>query len=167
MFDEKQFTPHGQTGWQSWDEWSPEQDFCRFAGMLQRMLQPALTLETGVGVGRLTEHLDPTIGAYAGFESDPAWRRPPAHPDRGTPDAEEMARADLVILDSDPERRVPELGLWSQCGKPGSVVLVHDAGNGHAAGTVHARIGHVCGSLTGQPGLFLRNPRGGWMGIHV
>jgi hypothetical protein len=166
VFDEKQFTPHGATGWQSWDEWSPEQDFCRFAGMLQRLLQPLLTLETGVGVGRLTGHLDPTVGAYLGFEADPKWRRPPAEPARSTPNAEEMARADLVILDSDPQQRIPELQLWSECGKPGSVVLVHDAGNGHQAPTIHEQIGRAC-TLTGQQGSFLRNPRGGWMGIHA
>ncbi|GAA1065209.1 hypothetical protein [Streptomyces asiaticus] len=166
MQDEQTFTAHAELGWLSWDEWSPEQDFCRFAGMLQRMLQPAWVLETGVGVGRLTSHLDLDGCEYVGFESDPQWRQPPAHPDATTPTAEQMATAQLVILDSDPSYRLQEIRLWADVGARGSVCLVHDAGNGHDEDTIHYRIGAVC-AATGQLGVLLRNPRGGWLGVHT
>lgn len=165
MQDEKQFTPHGDTGWLSWDAWSPEQDVCRFAGLLQRMLQPAAVLETGVGVGRLTSHLDLGGCDYLGFESNPEWRQSPALPDAATPTPEQMATAQLVILDSDPLYRLQEIKLWGAVGARGSVCLVHDAGNGHGEDTVHYRIGAAC-VATGQPGVLLRNPRGGWLGVH-
>ncbi|SHI68148.1 hypothetical protein [Streptomyces sp. 3214.6] len=166
MHDEQQFTRHAQQGWQSWDEWSPEQDFCRFVGMLQRMLQPATVLETGVGVGRITGHLDLTACEYFGFESNLQWRQPPADPNLPGPMHAHMKAADLVILDSDVEVRFDEIRMWAEHGKRGSVVVVHDAGNGHEAWTVHAQIGFAC-SQTPHPGLFLRNPRGSWMGIHA
>lgn len=165
MFDEQTFTHHAQPGWMSWDEWSPEEDFCRFVGMLQRLVQPSLTLETGVGCGRLTGHLNPSIGAYLGFESNPAYRQPPAQPDEVTPSAEDMATADLVILDSDPAYRFAELSRWADHGKPGSVCVVHDCGNGHLPGTLHQNLGAACRD-TGIHGIFLRNPRGGWVAQH-
>jgi hypothetical protein len=165
MLDEQAFTPWAIAGWQSWDEWSPEEDFCRFVGLLQRILQPAVTLETGVGVGRLTGHLDTELGTYLGFESDPAWRQPPAFPNADTPGREHMAGADLVILDSEPDHRFAEIALWAEVGKPGSVCVVHDCGNGHPAGVLHTQLGRTM-EATGFPGLRLKNPRGGWMGWH-
>lgn len=165
MHDEQAFTPHAEPGWLAWDSYSPEQDFCRFAGMLQRMLQPAVVLETGVGIGRLTEHLDLDACTYLGYEADPEWRRPPAHPEQATPTPLTMAQADLVILDSAPDFRFDEIKMWALYGKRGSVVLVHDAGNGHTPGTLHAQIGFAC-ATTNQPGMFLRNPRGGWLAVH-
>jgi hypothetical protein len=166
MYDEQTFTRHAEQGWLSWDEWSPEQDFCRFIGMLQRMLRPKVVLETGVGIGRITGHLDLSACAFLGFESDPAWRRDPAHPELVTPSAEDMASAELVILDSDPPFRFREIKLWAAQGKPGSVCVVHDCGNGHAETSLHHQLGQACAE-TGQPGMRLRNPRGGWMGIHA
>ncbi|MFF7966754.1 hypothetical protein ACFZC3_15480 [Streptomyces sp. NPDC007903] len=166
MFDEQTFTPHAQQGWQSWDAWSPELDFCRFAGLLQRMLQPRTVLETGVGVGRLTAHLDRNTCRYIGFESDPAWRRSPADPELVTPAVEHMAGADLVILDSAVSVRHAEIALWAEHGRSGSVCLVHDCGNGHGPDTIHAALAQAC-LATGQPGTLLRNPRGGWMGVHA
>lgn len=165
MQDEQTFTAHAQPGWLSWDSYSPEQDFCRFAGLLQRMLQPAVTLETGVGVGRLTGYLDADVGTYLGFESDAEWRRPPALPNIDTPQPEHMADADLVILDSEPGHRTTEIALWVEAGKPGSVCLVHDCGNGHPEGTLHTLLGRTM-EATGFPGLRLNNPRGGWIGWH-
>jgi hypothetical protein len=166
MQDEKKFTPHAELGWLSWDEWSPEQDFCRFVGLLQRVLQPAQVVETGVGVGRLTGHLDVESCGYLGFESDPEWRQPPADPELATPTPEQMAVAQLVVLDSEPPFRLAEIKLWADVGARGSVCVVHDAGNGHAEGTVHEAIGVAC-VASGQPGIFLRNPRGGWLGVHT
>jgi hypothetical protein len=102
---------------------------------------------------------------YFGFESNPAWRRPPADPVLETPTWLQMTEADLVILDSDPDYRFLELELWTEHGKPGSVVVVHDAGNGHSPVTLHAQIGLAC-TETGMPGMALKNPRGGWLGVH-
>ena len=164
--DERAFTQHAQPGWMSWDQWSPEQDFCRFVGMLQRMLQPSVTLETGVGIGRITNYLDAEIGEYLGFEADPRWRQPPADPEIGTPSAEQMAIAELVILDSEPDFRLPEVALWAKHGKPNSVCIVHDCGNGHPDAAFHAILGRTVQNL-GHPGLMLRNPRGSWMGWHL
>lgn len=165
MQDEKTFTPHAELGWQAWDEYSPEVEFCRFAGMLQRMLAPAVVVETGVGIGRLTGHLDRDACTYLGYEADPAWRRPPADPHQPTPTPLVMAEADLIVLDSAPGFRFKEIAMWAEHGKKGSVVLVHDAGNGHAPDTLHAQIGWAC-ATTNQPGMFLRNPRGGWLAVH-
>jgi hypothetical protein len=165
MIDERTFTAHAQPGWMSWDEYSPEEDFCRFVGMLQRMLQPAVVLETGVGVGRITGYLDLELCTFLGFESDPDWRRAPADPGRGTPADADMAVADLVILDSEPTMRLAEIAMWDRVGKPGSVCIVHDCGNGHPDGAMHSVLGARC-RATGAAGLMLRNPRGGWVGIH-
>lgn len=166
--DEREFTPFAAAGWMSWDQWSPELDFCRFAGMLVRVTAPAVVVETGVGVGRLTAHLDTTSSVYLGFESDPAWRRPPALTGRETPTPDEMGSADLVVLDSEPSLRRREIASWAACGKPGSVCLVHDCGNGHPdhpQWTEHHRLRRGV-EATGIPGLFLSNPRGGWLGWH-
>src|ERR1044072_3945050 len=166
MQDEQMFTPHAGLGWLSWDEWSTAQDVCHFAATLQRVLQPPWVIETGVGVGRLTSHLDLDGCEHMGFESNPKWRQPPAQPDAATPSAEQMATAQLVILDSDPSYRLQEIRLWAAVGARGSVCLVHDAGNGHSEDTIHYQIGAVC-AATGQPGVLLRNPRGGWLGVHT
>jgi hypothetical protein len=164
--DEREFTPHAEAGWESWDKWSPERDFCTWVGWMQRILRPAVVLETGVGVGRLTGHLDLDACDYLGFEADPAWRSPPADPDQQSPTAAQMASADLVILDSDPTFRVPELKMWSADGKPGSVCIVHDCGNNHPPGwRTHHRL-RAAVLETQLPGIFTRNPRGGWLGWH-
>lgn len=164
--DEREFTPFAAPGWMSWDNWSPERDFCRFVGMVQRMLQPAVVLETGVGAGRLTAHLDLEACIYVGFESDPEWRHPPA--ELGTPTAGQMASADLVVLDSAPEFRIPEIRRWAEHGKSGSVCVVHDCGNGHPdrkKWSTHRDLRRTVEAI-GLPGIFLRNPRGGWLGWH-
>lgn len=164
LHDEREFTPFAASGWLSWDQWSPEQDFCRFAGMLQRMLQPAVIIETGVGIGRVTDHLDLAACTYLGFETDPSWRHPPA--ELGTPTPEQMATADLVILDSTPSFRIREIKLWAEHGKSGSVCLVHDCGNGHPQRwATHHRMRRAV-EATKLPGMCLRNPRGGWLGWH-
>lgn len=166
MRDERAFTPHAQSGWLSWDSYSPEEEFCAFVGMLQRMLQPAVVLETGVGVGRLTSHLDLEGRTYLGFESDADWRRAPANQAEATPSAVQMAGADLVVLDSAPAYRLPEIALWAEHGRPGAVCVVHDCGNNHPDGWTHLDIRRAV-EQTGVPGIFLKNPRGGWIGVHL
>lgn len=165
MVDETRFTPHAQPGWEAWNSYSPEVEFCRFVGMLQRMMQPAVIVETGVGAGKITAELALDGVEWLGFESDSQWRPAAAQPGV-SPDATHIGRADLVILDSDPQWRFDEIACWTGHGKPGSVCVVHDAGNGHPDGwTTHHRVRDAV-TRTGQPGVFLRNPRGGWLGIH-
>lgn len=161
--EETQFTRKAPLGWLSWDAWSPERDFCAFAGMLQRMLAPSVVLETGVGVGRLTSFLDLESCMYLGFEADLAWRRPPAVDGQETPTDEELASADLVILDSDPTYRLDEIGRWAQFGKAGSVCVVHDCGVQGDRRLTHRNVRDAV-DATGLPGIMLRNPRGGWLG---
>lgn len=163
--DESDFTPGAETGWHAWDQWSPELEFCEFVGMLARMLAPRIIVETGVGIGRVTRHLnlDLATTTYLGYESDEAWRATAqaALPVSGepTPSNNALGHADLLVLDSAPDYRLQELGRWGVYGKRGAVCVVHDAGEQHPT------IREAC-RLTGQPGMFLQNPRGGWVGIH-
>lgn len=160
MLDEQTFTPWAEPGWAAWNSYSPELDFCRFVGLLQRMVAPSVVLETGAGAGKITEQLDLKACTYLGFESDPEWRNDSYGE---TPIVEQMASADLVILDSDPAYRLPEIRMWADDGKPGSVCVIHDAGNGHGPEYAHTQIRAAIES-TGLPGMFLRNPRGSWLG---
>ena len=127
--------------------------------------QPQVVLETGMGIGRVTDFLDLESCFFLGFEHDPQWRSPSAIPDRKTPTADEMASADLVILDSEPGWRATELALWADCGKPGSVCIVHDCGNGHTAGSVQHAVRRAVDAIDIH-GIYLSNPRGGWIGQH-
>lgn len=163
--EESRFTRHAPAGWLAWDAFSPERDFCVFVGMLQRMLAPAVVLETGVGVGRLTSFLDLSSCAFLGFEGDPKWRRPPADSQQATPTVEQLAAADLVILDSNLEFRLDEIARWAEHGKPGSVCVVHDCGAPNDRRSTHRRVREAV-DATGIAGVFLRNPRGGWLAQH-
>lgn len=169
LHDETRYTPWAQPGWESWDDWSPEVEFCQFCGWLQRMLNPTVIIETGVGVGRITAELDTTVCTYLGFEADPEWRRNPdiEYQLAVTPTVEEYAAADLLFLDSDPLFRIPEIASWARSGKSGSVAVVHDAGNHHPTDPqlVHNRV-RTAITATTIHGIWLRNPRGGWMGAH-
>ena len=163
LVDESNFTPWAALGWHAWDEWSPEEEFCQFVSVMQKMLRPSVVLETGVGVGRMSGYIDRSACTYLGFESDPEWLQPPAA--LGEPTAEDIKRADLLVLDSDPAYRIRELAMWSLHGKPGSVCIVHDAGNGHPPGSNHDIIRRAI-EATGIAGIYLANPRGGWLAAH-
>ncbi|WP_204803143.1 hypothetical protein [Mycobacterium riyadhense] len=169
LHDEQEFTPHAARGWTAWDAWSPEVEFCTFVGALQRMLQPQVIVETGVGTGRITQFLCLGEAKYFGFESDEKWR---CNPDidyrpEPTPTVEQMAAAELIILDSGVPYRLDEIALWASAGKHGSVCVIHDAGNGHPQDPqlVHNRV-RAAIELTDKPGMFLKNPRGAWIGLH-
>lgn len=163
--DERNFTPWASPGWESWDPYSPELGFCEFLAVMQRMLQPKVVLETGASGGRVTGFLDLTNCTYLGFEHDPRFRTPPSDPIRPTPDPDQVAVADMLILDSDPSHRLDEIARWAEHGRPGSTCIVHDAGNGHGPGYCHNDI-RAAIVATGIRGVFLANPRGGWMGQH-
>lgn len=161
---ESEFTPGANPTWHAWDAWSPEVEFCEFVGHLAHMLAPAVVIETGVGVGRITRHLDlDNIAAYLGYESDPAWRTNPDVPYQvlDTFSVNDVRSADLVILDSEVQLRCFELEVWALHGKRRSVCVCHDAGPQHVA--IRAAVLRAARVV---PGAFLGNPRGGWLAVH-
>jgi hypothetical protein len=164
--DESVFTPFARPGWTAWNSYSPEVEFCQFVGLLARMLAPKVIVETGVGAGRVTDELDLAGGVtWLGFEADAQWR-PVAACREQTPSNRQLAAADLVILDSEPEFRFDEIQGWGKSGKAGSVCVIHDAGNGHPPEyETHHKVRAAIRELR-FPGVFLRNPRGAWLGIH-
>ena len=85
--------------------------------------------------------------------------------DHPTPLEEDFVGVDLTLLDSEPPDRYAELRHWRTAGEPGSVLVVHDCGNGHGEGTPHAQLHSLVEELD-IPGVFLRNPRGSFLGIH-
>lgn len=159
---------------------SPEVEFTEFTGLLVRMLQPALVVETGAGQGYGTRRVAAALGPggrLRAYESDGYYRallgRLPffAEPGRelapeATPPPGLLAEADLSILDSDDDLRFEEIRRWADAARPGGLVLVHDAGNGHPAGTLHARIRAVIDEL-GITGRYLANPRGSFLGVQT
>jgi hypothetical protein len=157
---------------------SPELEFCSFACDLARMLEPALVIETGTGQGFVTRRLRAALGAgqrLTCFEADPTWRRAlaslPFFQDprcdlstNETPNAGEVAGAGLCVFDSSFRMRRKELELWSRSAPDRAVVLVHDAGNRHPDWTQHAKLARLIEQL-GIPGVFLKDPRGGFLGM--
>ena len=178
LIDESAFTPWIDPGWLSWNAMSAERDFCEFVGLLTRMMQPGLVVETGVGQGYTTRRVAAGLGkgTHICFENDAAIRGGlsalPFFMDdqhqlmsEPTPSADDFAHADLTVLDSEPPDRYTELERWRASARPGSLLVVHDCGNDHPEGTPHAHLRHMIGDLD-IPGVFLRNPRGAFMGVH-
>lgn len=167
LHDEQVFTAHAEPGWSAWNQFSPEVEFCQFLAELCHVMQPGIILETGTGAGKVTRYLAAygDQGAeHLGYESDPEYRKESDQPGE-TPPMPHMEAADLVILDSDPPWRFYEIALWGRVGKPGSVCVVHDCGNGHADTSLHMEFRRAVEQL-GITGRFLSNPRGGWLGVH-
>lgn len=104
------------------------------------------------------ESASPILGAWVG---EPA----PADKQAFTPLAsDDSARANLTILDSKLPGRLDEFKLWLGAARPGSVLLIHDASNGHGPETAH----HLIHERIAEPelsGVFLQNPRGGVLAI--
>lgn len=163
IHDERLFTGWAKSGWTAWNGESPEIEFCQFVGLLAKMVDPEIIIETGVGQRYVTRHL-PEEPEWLGYESDSQWRSEGCQ-DAETPGPDQFAVADFVVLDSDPEWRIPELQQWREYGKPGSLAVVHDCGNGHSPNSEHALIRKSVEAL-GVPGFWLSNPRGGWVGWH-
>lgn len=175
--DETEFTPWAESGWNSWNDMSPEAEIADFFADAARVLRPDHILESGVGQGfttrRILQHLGPEQ-QFRAFESDPLWRtmlsgRPEFHIENAevavyaSPSDDDFRWCDLAILDSDVSVRFAEIERWWKVARPNSMVFVHDAGNGHSAETVHARVANTIESLQ-IPGRFLRNPRGAFIG---
>ena len=71
--DEQEFAPSVAPGWASWNDMSPEVEFCEFAALLARMMAPAFVIETGVGQGFTTRRVARHGLVYA-FEADDDFR---------------------------------------------------------------------------------------------
>ena len=178
VVEESMYTTWAKAGWHSWNNMSPELEFCSFACDLARMVEPSLVIETGTGQGFLTRRLIASLGEgqrLTCFEGDPTWRQAlawlPFFEDprcelstSDTPSRDELAAAGLCILDSSFPLRRKELEQWSQSAPDRAVVLVHDAGNRHPDWTPHAELARLIEQLA-IPGVFLRNPRGGFLGV--
>jgi hypothetical protein len=175
--DELEFTPWGEPGWNSWNDMSPESEIAEFFAAATRLLRPERILESGVGQGfttrRILRHLRHDQ-YFKAFESDPLWRTMlSGRPEFRVPNAEvaidssptddDYRWCDLAILDSDVSVRYAEIERWWQLARQNSMVFIHDAGNGHAADTVHARVARTVRSVR-IPGRFLKNPRGAFVG---
>jgi methyltransferase family protein len=176
--DEKEYTPWADPGWLSWNAMSPEEGFCWFVASLVGMLKPEVIIETGVGQGYVTRRVYEQLQEgqqLLCFESDarlrdglrkiPFFSKDNVHlASSSTPSAKDMFVANLVILDSDFGERYAELRLWRDNAQPGSVVLVHDCGNGHGPETGHAMLAASIKDL-GLHGVSFKNPRGSFLGI--
>ena len=176
--DEVRNTPGAEPGWHSWNHMSPEVEICHFVVGLVEALRPQYVVETGTREGFLTRRVkDRLRGAQrlTCFESDPTWRAAlrshpffddsscSLSPDK-SPNDQQMASADLCLLDSDFVCRLPEIERWWRAAGDGAVLFVHDAGSGHSQGTWHACIRSKITQL-GIPGFFLNNPRGAFVGV--
>lgn len=172
LFDESEFTKHGETGWHAWNVMSPELEFCHAVADLVNIIKPLSVLETGVGQGfttrRVLEVL-PEDAIFLGFESDDSFRSkiPSAFvTDLRTPEANHFYWAKMSLLDSDPPWRFDEIKRWGEKAQDGAFIVVHDTGNGHAETTLHHRIWKAVEALE-IPGVRFANPRGsffGWKG---
>jgi hypothetical protein len=175
---EATYSPTAGPGWQAWNDHSPEVEFCDFVGTLVQLTEPATVIETGTGQGfvtrRMKEHMGPEQRLLC-FESSPEWRQAlQALPDfdgetcalseKETPDDADFSTATLSVLDSRFRHRFDEVTAWWRAAPPGALVVIHDTGNEHSADTGHARLGALIREL-GIPGVFLKNPRGGFLGF--
>lgn len=181
---ERLYTPWAREGWEAWNQYGPEVPIAVFLqnlmGYLSQNMETPVVVETGVGQGYITRRLNDSKKAadlVFCFESDVAWRkrlsrldwwtccegRPVLDPDVSTPPQFLIQAADLVILDSNDPWRMAELCLWAACGKPGSLLFVHDTGNGHPTWDGHFNLGMLIRTLQLE-GIWLENPRGAFLG---
>lgn len=174
--DEGRKTPGGE-GWLSWNGKAAEFEFCEFAGSLVLLFRPERIIETGVGGGFTTRRILTAVrlvgSTFVAFEADEVFRDATARfawPDLDlsrlpTPTPNQIAAADLLVLDSGGGFRRDEFLTWVEDGKPGSYCLMHDVDPAREAGTVQETLGRLVAEA-GIPGVLLSNPRGGWLGRH-
>ena len=176
--DESKFTPWATPGWEAWNDMSPEVEFCDFVGSIVRLTQPDLTVETGIGQGFMTRRLARWLGPgqqLISFEDDPEIRAALTAlpffraPDRclgatPSPTQADLARADLTVLDSAFPARLDEFDSWLAAARPGAVLVVHDAAERHGPDTPHYVMRRSI-EESGLRGIFLQNPRGGFVAI--
>jgi len=182
--DEAHWTPDTPEGvWRAWNGKAAEVEFVEFAAALVGVTGARAVVETGTGGGYTTRRLIKALrrgGRFACYESDVDLRgaiRP--HVDRfaarhaadvtlapdETPDADVIAAADLLVLDSRTGLRIAELQTWAEVGAAGSSCLIHDVSASHPADTIHRRLhAAVVDVVAVDPALRampLGNPRGG------
>lgn len=176
---ERLHTPWAIGEWHAWNEHAIEVEVADFLTSLVFKLgnglpEDLLVIETGTGQGYSTRAIsggrqEPLLC----YESDAEWRNELL--DRGifpygmaqlsqaaTPDSYTMSNADLVLLDSMDPFRMAELCLWAAVAKPGSILWIHDTGNGHPTWDGHFTLGQLIRTLK-LPGKFLENPRGSFI----
>jgi hypothetical protein len=178
--DESEYTPWAKRGWHAWDDVSPEVEFCRFAALLVRLREPAHVIETGTGQGFLARQVRECLGPHQRlvcYEADDDRREVLAAlpcfdgrlvrlSPRKSPIDAEFRKADLAVLDSDPPYRFDEIRGWWRAAPEGAVVLLHDTGNGHPPDSLQAELAALVRELE-IPGLFLKNPRGAFLGLKL
>lgn len=184
--DERSYTSWAEPGWRSWNGYAAEREFCELAAALARMVGGGdkRVVETGVGGGFTTRRIAEALalsgsgerGRLLCFESDAELRlalqeihffRNNLHVQLSEavgPAPEEMAEADLTVLDSDLIVRSGEILMWAQEAHPGALLLVHDCGNGHGEGSVWMNLRKLITDLEIR-GTFMHNPRGSFLGI--
>ncbi|MGH2979069.1 MAG: hypothetical protein ACRDLQ_05470, partial [Solirubrobacterales bacterium] len=175
---EAAFSPGAGPGWRAWNEHSPEVEFCDFAGALVQLVEPAHVIETGTGQGFVTRRIREQIGPgqqLLCFESSPEWREAlralPAFDgtictlsDEDRPGDADFSTAALSVLDSQLGHRFDELQTWWRAAPPGALVLIHGTGGEHADEPPRRRLAALIREL-GIPGVFLKNPRGSFLGF--
>jgi hypothetical protein len=178
---ERLHTPWAIGDWHAWNEHAVEVEVANFVAQLAFRVDGdapngAVILETGTGQGYLTRAVASSapLASILVYESDPEWRlklierehvrHPAVLSYAATPDSHTMSTADLVLLDSMDPFRLAELCLWAAVAKPGSILWIHDAGNGHPAWDGHFTLGQLIRTLK-LPGKFLENPRGSFIAV--
>lgn len=180
---ERNWTPWAHPGWLSWNNHAAEMQVANFLAELVRTASADndewVGLETGVGQGYVTRRIVKAVnpakirGIWC-FESDKEWngriRQLPFWPDNLhscikweiSPTPKQMGEADLVILDSMKPWRQIETMMWSEVGKEGSLLFVHDTGTLHPTRDGHFSNGFMIQQL-GIEGVWLENPRGSFL----
>jgi hypothetical protein len=178
---ERLHTPWAVGDWHAWNEHAVEVEVADFISRLvlelETTVEAPLIVETGSGQGYLTRAILESIemANFLTYESDAEWRNEmfdrdvlgdddPVLSAAATPDSLTMSFADLVLLDSNDPFRMAEVCLWAAVAKPGSILWVHDAGNGHPSWDGHYTLGALIRTLK-LPGRFLENPRGSFIAV--
>lgn len=171
LVDERQFTPWAEPGWDAWNPFSAELWFCETAAKIAEH-KGGLVIETGAGQGYTTRRVAEYAEEYHVYEAMPTFRNSITGGDNltvatsPTPEQQDIEQCSLLIIDSNTEYRMPELKLWNQYAPKDSLVLMHDAGNGHenhGTGYTHLIYWRMVQEL-GLTGIRYRNPRGAFLG---
>lgn len=171
LVDERKFTPWAEPGWHSWNMYSPELAFCVAAGTLASHVD-GLVIETGAGQGYTTRSLSKSADSLHVYESDGRMRNliPVSDDwvvmDADSPTADDIGNCALMVVDSSIDYRKREINNWCKYAPRNSLLLMHDAGNGHAergGHFTHIRYWAVIQDL-GLSGIKYKNPRGSFVG---
>lgn len=171
--DERQFTNWAEPGWSAWNPYSPELEFCEVAAEIAGAVD-GLVIETGAGQGYVTRRVAKVAYPYKVYESSPVMRKViPQNktttfivPDEPTPEQADIEECSLMIVDSAMQFRRQEIALWAEHAPQHSLLLMHDAGNGHQerpTAYTHKEYWRMIQDL-GIPGIRYKNPRGSFLG---